>query len=314
MPSRKLGNALAGLGEQWNSAESYQKFAYLTGGLLMAGAVFHAGVLLVTGGSLQGPVSWRKPILFGEAFGLTLVTVAWIMTFLPRRPIAGWILMGGISISNFYEVLWVSVQQWRGVPSHFNLAATFDATAFSFAGTAIAVTASVIFVVTVWTFFSLRAAPSLKWAIRLGLVQLLCSQAIGFLMIQTGMAKVVDPQTGRFLPEAVASAAVFGAEGSMKWPHALTLHAAQLLPLLALLLAAGQWKESRRVVVVFAAALGYGGLVAVSLQQTLSGLAPFDLNPSMLALSFVCSILLACCFFFALANLRPQPVASAPSR
>jgi hypothetical protein len=303
MPSHTLGRALANLGEQWSIAKSYQKFAYYVGGLLIASAVFHTGVLLAGGGSLEGPVSWRKPILFGEAFGLTLVTVAWIMTYLPRRPVLGWILMGGLGAANFYEVLWVSVQQWRGVPSHFNLATPFDSMAFAFAGRSIAVTAAVILVVTGWSFLSLRGPASLKWAIRFGLVALLLSQVIGMLMIQNGMAKVVDPQTGRFLPEAVASAAIFGAEGSMKLPHALTLHAAQVLPLLALLLAAGQLAEPRRVAVVLTAALGYGGLTALTLRQTFNGWAPLDLSVFTLALGVIFSGLLLGSFLSALTGL-----------
>jgi hypothetical protein len=294
------------LREIWTHAESYQKFAYGVGGLLIASAVFHAGVLVLTGGSFDGPVSWRKPILFGEAFGLTLVSVAWIMTFLPRHPILGWFLMAGISLANFYEVLWVSVQQWRGVPSHFNLGTPFDSAAFLFAGRSIAVTASVILVVTLWSFVSLRGSSSFRWAVRLGLVLLLSSQVIGVLTVQNGMAKVVDPQTGRFLPEAVASAAVFGAAGSMKVPHALTLHAVQVLPLLALLLGLGFLKESRRTSAVLVAAVGYGGLVAVSLGQTFSGLAPLDMSLSTLALAALFSCLLLGSFVYALAGLRPS--------
>jgi hypothetical protein len=309
MLSHTLGRALARLGEQWSIAESYQKFAYCVGGLLIASAVFHTGVLLAGGGSLEGPVSWRKPILFGEAFGLTLVTVAWIMTFLPRRPILGWILMGGLSAANFYEVLWVSVQQWRGVPSHFNLATPFDSAAFFLAGRSIAVTASVILLVTFWSFVSLRGSSSFKWAVRLGLVLLLSSQVIGALMVQNGMAKVVDPQTGRFLPEAVASAAVFGAAGSMKMPHALTLHAVQLLPLLSLLLGVGRWRESRRVAAVLVAFLAYAGLVAVSLRQTFHGLAPLDLDAFTLSLGLVFIGLLLGSFLYALAGRR-QPGAT----
>ena len=118
----------------WTHAESYQKFLYVIGGLLVASAVFHLAVLLVTGGSWQGSVSWRKPILFGEAFGLTCVSVAWIMTFLPKRALSGWLLAGTFGLANSGEVIWVSMQQWRGVPSHFNFETAFDAAAFNVGG------------------------------------------------------------------------------------------------------------------------------------------------------------------------------------
>jgi hypothetical protein len=35
-------------------------------------------VLVVTGGSWEGPVSWRKPMSFGLSFGVTLATIGWV--------------------------------------------------------------------------------------------------------------------------------------------------------------------------------------------------------------------------------------------
>jgi len=264
--------------DYWITAESYQKFAYAVAGLLIASAVFHAGVLVATVGSLQGPVSWRKPILFGEGFGLTAASVAWVMSFLPRRRVIGWLLMVPLGFANLYEVAWVSVQQWRGVPSHFNFGTPFNTQAFTMAGIMIAVSATVILLIALWSFVSLQAQRSLAWAIRLGMVFLLLSQAVGFLIIQNGVAKVIDPQTGQFISQNVASASLFGAAGSMKMPHALTLHGIQLLPLIALMLRFSHSTESRRTQIVLMAAIGYGGIVAVTLWQTFHGHALFDLT------------------------------------
>jgi hypothetical protein len=273
-----LQTVLATLYNFWAHATSYQKFASLVGVLLISSAVFHIAVLVVTGGPWYGPVSWRKPILFGEAFGVTALSVAWVMTFLPKRRVIGWLLMGGLGVANVGEVFWVTMQQWRGVPSHFNYATPFDEAAFVMAGMLIAVTASVIGLVTLWSFVSLQAPRSLTWAIRLGLVLLLLSQVIGLSIIENGNAKVRDPRTGAYLSANVASAAVIGAAGAMKLPHALTLHAIQVVPAMALLLHFTTWSESRRTRIVLAAGVGYAGLVAFSLWQALNGLAPLDLS------------------------------------
>ncbi|MBI4481705.1 MAG: hypothetical protein HY652_02320 [Acidobacteria bacterium] len=88
----------------WLQAQSYQRSLYSVGALLLLSALFHAGVLLVTGGSLQGDVSWRKPILFGESFGLTCWSVAWIMTFLPRRAVVGWLLSATLGLAGTLKV------------------------------------------------------------------------------------------------------------------------------------------------------------------------------------------------------------------
>ena len=50
----------AQLKEYWANAESYQKLLYITGFLLITSGVFHTGVLIATGGTFQGDVSFRK--------------------------------------------------------------------------------------------------------------------------------------------------------------------------------------------------------------------------------------------------------------
>lgn len=263
----------------WTEAAGYQKFLYLIGATLLASAAFHFGVLLLTGGSWKGPVSWRKPILFGESFGLTAISIAWVMTFLPKRAVIGWLLAVPLGVSNLGEVVWVSMQQWRGVPAHFNFSTPFDAAAFNIGGGGfIAVTGIVILVVTLLSFFSLRAPPSFAWAIRIGLVMLIAAMIFGQRIIQNGISKVVDPHSGEFVREGIRSASIFGAAGAMKIPHALSLHALQVLPVLAFLLLFTRWSESRRTKAVVLAAMGYIGLVAVSAFQTFNGLAPFDLS------------------------------------
>jgi len=290
-PKPPLRAFVARLREHWNSVESYQRFAYSIGIFLVASAAFHSGVLVFTGGSLEGPVSWRKPILFGESFGLTAVSVAWVMTFLPKRPAIGWLLMGPFGLAHLYEVSWVSVQQWRGVSSHFNFSTAFDTQAFGIAGIMIAVSASVILSIAIWSFVRLEARPSITWAIRLGMVLLLISQAVGFLIIQNGLTKVIDPQTGQFISQSLAMASTFGAQGSMKIPHALALHAIQLLPLIAFLLQSPGSSEARRTQIVLMAGVGYGGIVAVTLWQTFNGLGPFDLSPSVSVLLILAAFL-----------------------
>ncbi len=102
---------------------------------------------------------------------------------------------------------------------------------------------------------------------------------MGVMLIMNGLSKMeFDPQTGEFMLESIKSASIFGAAGSMKIPHALSLHAIQVLPVLALLLRFTNWNETHRTEVVVAAMLGYSGLEAVSIWQTFSGLPADDLS------------------------------------
>ena len=82
--------------------------------------MFHAAVYLVDGGPWEGPVSWRKPIVFGLSFGITVLTVSWFLTFLRLRKATAWFVVGVLALASLGEVFLISMQKWRGVASHFN--------------------------------------------------------------------------------------------------------------------------------------------------------------------------------------------------
>ena len=69
-------------------------------------------------------MSLRKAATFGLSFGLTLPSVAWATSYL-RLPARGLVL--GVFIATcVVETVLISMQAWRGVPSHFNFATPFD--------------------------------------------------------------------------------------------------------------------------------------------------------------------------------------------
>ncbi len=259
---------LSSLQGYWTHAENYQKFVYIISALLIASGVFHMGVFLLAGEPWAGPISWRKPIVFGFSFGATNLILAWVMTFLLRHRVRGWLLMGTLGIASLFEVFLITMQKWRGVPSHFNGETPFDVVVFALMGTMVAFVGLVIVLLTLWSFFSLKTSPSMAWAIRVGLVLLVFGQVFGVLVIMNGVSQATNYET----------ASIFGAAGQLKVPHAVTLHALQVLPALAWLLIFTNWLESRRTKAVIVAAAGYIGLAVVSALQTFSGLAPIDLN------------------------------------
>jgi len=100
----------------------------------------------------------------------------------------------------------------------------------------------------------------------------------------------------------------------MKVPHAVAMHAIQVLPALAWLLSCARLPERRRLRLVWAATAGYGALVAVSLGQTTAGLGPLDLGVAAAVLSLLGVLLLSGAFGATLLALRaPTPAASSSS-
>ena len=226
-----------------------RRFLYLVGTLLVSSGLHHLGIFLVDGGPWGGPLSWRKPVTFGISFGVTALAVAWISGFLELGRRVRWLLLGGLGVATGLEVCWVTLQAWRGVPSHF-ASSGIDEALFIAAGISIALVGVILVAVTVLAFRSPIAPASMALAIRVGLVLLLVGQGLGGAIIANGTA--IDR------PPTEVDLAILGTAGAMKVPHAVALHAVQVLPLLALVLGSTMLAERRRTQVVGAGALGYG--------------------------------------------------------
>jgi hypothetical protein len=297
------GRMWASLLGDWRQARPAQRFASLVGATLVLVGLAHLTAWLVVGGAWQGPVSLRKPTTFGISFGLTTVTLAWVTGHLQIADRIGWLLLGPLAVADATEVAWVAVQRWRGVASHFNFATTLDTRLFLAGAAAITVTVTVTVALTVLAFTRLRAASSMAVAIRAGLLILLVAQGVGGWMIGHGVGPASDGVT--------QGLTTFGAAGVMKVPHAVAMHAIQVLPALAWLLSFAPVGERRRLGLVWAATTGYGALVAVSLGQTAAGLAPLDLGAAAAALSLLGVALLGLAFGAALLALRnPVPAST----
>jgi hypothetical protein len=296
------GRMCASLAGEWRQAWPAQRFAYLAGAALIVVGLAHLAAWLVVGGAWQGPVSFRKPATFGVSFGLTTITLAWVTGRLRVTGRTRWLLLGPLAAADATEVAWVAVQRWRGVASHFNFATRLDTALFLVGGVAIAVTITVIVALTVLAFTIMQAPPSMAVAIRAGLLILLVAQGVGGWMIGHGVGAASDGVT--------QGLTTFGAAGVMKVPHAVAIHAIQVLPALAWLLSFAAVGERRRVRLVWAATAGYGALVAASVAQTAAGRAPFHLGPATAALSLLGVALLGAAYAAALLALR-QTAASA---
>ena len=255
----------------------------MVGALLLASGLIHLTILVIGGGSWQGPVSLRKPATFGLSFGLTLLTIVWVASFLPLGERARRWLLGAFAGACVLETALVTVQAWRGVPSHFNVESTFDGWV---ARTLAAGGVVLVAIIVRLTFASFRANPavptSLRMAIRIGFVALVGAVVAGAVMIARGMMLVFagDPQ------------AAYATGGFLKQTHAVTMHAILVLPALAWLLSFADWSEQRRVAAVLVAAAGYVALAGVVAVANVAGIGAEQIPPRLMALFSVGGVLL----------------------
>ncbi|SPT49744.1 hypothetical protein [Actinomadura madurae] len=246
-------DAIRGLRSFWSNGRRVERAAYTIGALLLLSGLLHLVVFAIDGGPWTGPVSWRKPVTFGLSFGLTLVTIAWVASFVRLGGRARNVIIGVFAADCVAEVSLITLQAWRKVPSHFNEETAFDTavTRMLAAGGGILVVTLVALAVAAFRR-NPDVAPSMRLAVRSGFVALMLALASGAVMIARGVTTV---RTGD-------QQAAYHIVAALKPAHAVTMHAILVLPLLAWALTFTGRPETRRVRDVALASAAYWVLAA----------------------------------------------------
>ena len=244
-----------------------QSVAFGVGILLVASGLLHMVVCWADGGSLSGPISWRKPILFGLSAGVTVMSLGWVSGKMRQRS-GDLLLVTGFSLAMLAEVALITLQQWRGVASHFNRATPFDAAVLRWTEVLIFFATIVIAELTRRSFRPLRASADMVLAIRSGMALLLFSCLLGFVLVGYGNHQI---SLGK-APE------VYGSAGVMKFPHGVPMHAIQFLPMLVWLMKKVGVAARDRFRSVAYALSSLVAFTTFSLLQTFGGRARFDLS------------------------------------
>ncbi|MFF0743670.1 hypothetical protein ACFYVL_25060 [Streptomyces sp. NPDC004111] len=225
----------------------------VTGLLLIASGLLHLAVFAVDGGPWTGPVSWRKPVTFGLSFGVTLLAVAWVASYLRIGGRTRTVVLGLFAADCVLEVGGITLQAWRHVPSHLNMESAFDSVVSMSLAVGGGLLVVLLTVLAVAAFRHRPAGPAgMALALRAGFAILLVGLASGAAMIARG---VILTRTGHQL-DAYASTA------PLKPLHGVSLHAVLVLPALAWLMAEGTaWSAEVRERVVAAGVWAYGAAV-----------------------------------------------------
>lgn len=282
----------------WRNGRRGERIAYVTGAMLFTSGLVHAVVLLASGGTWLGPLSMRKAVTFGLSFGLTLASVAWATSFLNVRPRLRSLLLGAFTLACVSETFLVTLQVWRGRPSHFDFETGFDSAvsmSLAFGGliiilVALGFTASAL-------FNPGKMTPSMRAAVRAGLVVLLVALGTGAVMIARGVvaSRSGDPQLA------------YTTAGSLKPLHAVAMHAILVLPGVAWLLQQSDWPESHRLRVVWLAIAADAVLTAIIGVEAFTGVSPFAAPLPVLAGSGIAAAVLAGCALYALISPSWSP-------
>jgi len=244
------------------------------GGILVLSGLVHLAIWGMAGGPWEGPVSWRKPILFGLSGGLTSLSMGWVWSHLDRWKFDR-LLAASTTLALVVEVGLIDMQCWRGVASHFNRSTQVDSLLYDAMGLLILWVTAVIGIVTVRFFLQPAAMPpAMLLAARAGLIYLAISCLLG---IWVGINGDLRMQQG-LEPEQ------FGRAGVPKFAHGAVIHALQWLPLLAWAAARAGFSPATRLRLVSIAGRATGLLLIYALGETLLGRPRFDPPAALAAL------------------------------
>ncbi|AJF69602.1 hypothetical protein SVTN_07560 [Streptomyces vietnamensis] len=196
---------------------------------------------------LVGVPIWTKPFKFSVSFVAYGLTMAWMLSLLPRGRRAGWWAGTVLTVTSTIEMALIVLQVIRGTRSHFNQATPFDSTVFAIMGATVVVLWLSALVIAVLLLRARILDRAMAWAVRLSSLIALAGAAVGFLMVRPtpeqlavenppviGAHSVGVPDGGPSLP--VTGWATTG--GDLRIAHFFGMHALQLLPLLLIALTA----------------------------------------------------------------------------
>ncbi|MEO1678693.1 MAG: hypothetical protein AAFU80_11110 [Pseudomonadota bacterium] len=224
--------------------------------------------------TIEGVAVWMKPFKFALSFAVFFATIALIERRLSDPVRNGWtlrILGWAMAAAFLSEMAYMMYQAGRAEASHFNMSTPFNEfmyTVVMAAGAVVLVAATALIGWVARRDANANLSPALREAIWLGfLLTFILTMIVAGYMSAGGTRLVgVHPEGAATLPFVGWS----GVTGDLRPAHFASLHAMQVLPLLAMWLDRGGRTGS--VLTIRFAALGYAALTLAVFVQALLGL------------------------------------------
>lgn len=179
---------------------------------------------------ITGINAWIKPMKFASSITIYLWTFAWLLQYVKSVKNVKFISWG-IALCMMVEMLIITFQAARGVPSHFNITSVPNAIMFSTMGTFIGINTFLV-LYTLVLFFTKAVEIQdhitlVAW--RAGLLLFFLGGVSGGLMVTNLAHTVGAPDGGPGIPFLNWSTEA----GDIRIAHFITLHGLQILPALA---------------------------------------------------------------------------------
>jgi hypothetical protein len=234
---------------------------------------------------------WLKPFKFTVSIAIYALTLAWMISLLPKARRWGWwmgtLVAAGLA-ADMVLLMWQII--FRGRQLHFNHADPTDKLINNILPAATYLIWAATLVVALFLLFQRLPDKAQAAGVRMGLTVALVGLALGMLMflptagqqaaLDAGVKPSIVGAHSMGVPDGGPGLPVLGwstVGGDLRIPHFVGMHALQLMPLFALLLAAlaDRFPALRDALVrrrlIRVAGLGYLGLLAILTWQALRG-------------------------------------------
>lgn len=271
----------------WSRAWSLSPLLAIATVVMVLGAVCTTLGLFLDARHLLGEPLWLKPTKFFVSLAAYDATLLYFFSFLSERRRLVRVTGNLLAVAGAIEMVAITLQAARGVRSHFNVGSPFDAAIFGLMGITITVLWATMILLAVVLLRSRLAERPLAAALRSGFIAAVIGAGLGYFMTNPRPTQLEALRTGQGVLESGSH--TFGAPdggpglplvgwstvaGDMRPAHFLGLHAMQVLPLLATLLARRRrLSEARRLALVRAAGVAYVGGMGVLAVQALRGVS-----------------------------------------
>lgn len=276
----------------------------VTGFAMLAVLAVAAAGLAIDPRLVTGAPVWLKPAKFALSISIYAFTLAWIFSFLDSWPKTRRVVGRITALVMFLEMAIIALQAFRGTTSHFNGSTPLDMALGITMGLAIVTQTLSTIAVALALGRQRFADAALGWALRLGMTMTIVGAFTGGLMTTPTEQQLAAARAGEGM--TIAGAHTVGAadggpgmpgtgwsteHGDLRVPHFLGLHALQVIPIVALVLARRKLHDVIRVRMVMIAAASYAALFSILLMQALGGQSL--LVPDAVTLTLLASWLLA---------------------
>lgn len=306
--------------QQWFQALRKSHAPMIALAVLCAGlAVFFTAGIFLDPRYITAQPAWLKPLKFAISTALYFISMAWLLSHLPRSRLKS-IASNTITVMLTLEIVLIALQAARGQTSHFNVSDVFNGAIYSAMGVMIAVLWVANLILAVLLLRQRISNSPMGMAMTLGLIIAVIGMAQAFLMtnptarqltsLQAGVAETFVGAHTVGLADGGAGLPVTGWStqgGDLRVGHFVGIHALQILPLLAWLLASTTLGAARRSSLIAIAGAYY---LAITLLLTWQALrAESIVAPSGLTIT-VFSVLTALALVAAL-TINPRAAKSA---